>query len=55
MYAIRSYYALVTWGACIGAGMAFHRWIEVPAGNLQMPALLRDWGRRALQGLPGRG
>jgi len=50
-----TWWTLVTWGACIGAGMAFHRWIEVPAGKVQMPALLRQWGRRALQALPGRG
>lgn len=50
-----TWWTLVTWGACIGAGMAFHRWIEVPAGKVRMPALLRDWGRRALHTLPGRG
>jgi peptidoglycan/LPS O-acetylase OafA/YrhL len=43
-----------TWGVCIFAAVAFHRWVEAPANRLRLPlggetmAILRRAGRTAL-------
>lgn len=38
------WWVLVSWSLCLAGGLAFHRWIEVPASRWRLPA--RQAGRR---------